>query len=560
MPNNNDPFAQYYDSEQSTKIGPDPFAEYYDGEQQEFREPERVKYTPVESGVIGAAQGATFDFGDELKAAAGAAYDVATGPKELKDLLELYRQKRDENRRQIELSQEDNPASFTGGQVAGSVATGFIPGLGVLNAAKGAGYLGKGGVLAKGALSGGIAGAGLSEQESIGGIARDVREGAGYGAAGGGLLKGAGAAVKRLDPEWIGKKGANIILNTPEDLTEKYLKLGPKRVEQAPLRHELIKPFGELKEKLKKRTIEGSKEARKQLEGIEFKGKDIGKKAGGMARPIEKEMGGKYNRSTKEWEGMRTLANPEKASAANWLREMEAEYKTAPIIKGGELKTDIQAMGKQNYKRKVGPGQFDDLDPAIKKRFQGKLNKMLKDSSPEYKKDMVKVRELTELLDRANKIGTEKGLPNVFRRTQTDEYGGGQISKEIIEKMDKELGTKFMEDVTASFTREAFDKSITNGSMNVQKFRGILEGYAPLAFLKPFAGFLGAAVDKYGRKITMNALDLTIKVQKQMKRKGVQDAQALLKPILSQAKRGNYSAMMALQILEQTHPNLKREE
>ena len=509
--------------------------------QDDYPEPARKEYTPVEAGAMGTAQGALFDFGDELYGGGKALWDIATGPDELKDLVTKYKEHRDKAREELKLAQKDQPAAYTGGQIAGSVGSAFIPGLGWMNAAKGAGYLGKGGVIAKGALGGGIAGAGISEADSVGGLMRDVREGAIYGGAAGGALHTAGKAAKLIDPKWIGKKGANVILNTPEELTEKYLKYGPDKVKKAPLRHELVEPWNNQKRLLKKRVIEGSQEAKKELEGIDFRGPDLGKKAGGMAGRIEKDVAGF------------DALEPDKVSAAKWLRDIEAEYKGHPTVPAEKLKKHIQSMGRKNYGRKVGPGQFDPVDTGIKKQFQGELNQTLKKSSPAYAEDMPEVARLTRLLDRANELGKDKSMPNVFRRTQTDDYGTGQLLKKTMEEVDDAVGTKFMDKVAMSATREAFDKSITNGSMNVQKFRGILEGYAPLAFLKPFAGFLGAAVDKYGRKITMNALDLTIKLDSVMKGPGPQAFKKALMPIKKQAERGNYASMIALQILEQTH-------
>lgn len=538
------------------------------GSQQQ--EPDRQKYTPVEAGAMGAAQGALFDFGDELYGGGKALYDIATGPEELKELVDVYRKRRDEARKELELASEDQPIAYTGGQIAGSIGTGFIPGLGMLNAAKGAGYLGKGGVLAKGALSGALGGAGVSEAETIGELGRDIREGAGYGMAAGGLLKGAGQVASAINPRTIGVKGANIVFNTPEELTENYLRLGPQRVEKAPTRQDLVEPWDELKDRLKSRVIEGSKESRDQLKDVTFKGSEVASKARNI-----------IDRLKKRSEGIDD--DPQRDAARAWLEDLESKYKpkkpkpakpsgildekgipydmdeVLPAIdktySGSKIKDSVQAIDR-NVEWPIGGGKIGKIDQSIKKEMRKEMDSMLKGASPAYGEDMEEVARLSKLLKRADEIGTKKGLPNAFRRAEVDEYGAGAGIKETIQEVDKALGSNFMEDVTAAFTREAFDKSITNGSQNVQKFRGLLEGYAPLAFLKPFAGFLGAAVDKYGRKITMGALNLTLGIEKVLKKKGIQEAKRIIEPMRQKAKEGNYSAMIALQILEQTHKDL----
>ena len=506
-------------------------------------DPKPDKYSKLGSAGMGALQG-FYGVADEAYGTGRALYDIATGPEELKDLVDTYNKRTGEARKEFKQAKKDNPYSYTGAEIGTGVASAFIPGLGFLNTAKGAKL---GTTLGKGAITGAAAGWGGSEADSAGGIVDDTITGAGWGIGGAGAFRGLGAATNLVNPSWIGKKGANIILNTPEELTETYLK-NKSGVMNAKKRHELVEPFGKLKEKLKQRTIQGSQAARKELEGIEFKGKDIGKIAGRMAGKVEREIGGKWNAYNKTFsKGMRTASNEEKATAARWLREMEAENKRTPTIKAGALKSEIQAMGAKNYGRKVGPGQFDTIDQGIKKRYQGILNKKLKDSSPAYKRDMPEVQRLTELLKKANELGTEKGLSNTFRRTQSDQWGAGQIVKAVLEGMDKTLGSNFLNDVKLSVTREAFDKSIQNGSMNVQKFRGLVE---KIPILKHFAGFIGGSVDKYGRKMTMKALDLTILLDEQIKRQGVQNVKKFLEPLAEKAAQGNYSAAMALQMLE----------
>lgn len=98
--------------------------------------PKTVPFTALESGALGAAQGASLGYADEVEATAKTAYDVATGPSKLSQFVEKYRENREPIRARYEKGRQDNPASYTTGEVTGSVASSAIPGL---NAAKGAG-------------------------------------------------------------------------------------------------------------------------------------------------------------------------------------------------------------------------------------------------------------------------------------------------------------------------------------------------------------------------------------------------------------------------------------
>jgi len=75
----------------------------------------------VGSSIVGAADAASFGFGDELTAALGS---IAPALLTDKTLEQAYEQNLERNRQQIEAMRERNPAGFLTGQVAGSLATG----------------------------------------------------------------------------------------------------------------------------------------------------------------------------------------------------------------------------------------------------------------------------------------------------------------------------------------------------------------------------------------------------------------------------------------------------
>lgn len=145
------------------------------------------KPSELESGVRGAAQGVSMGFSDELTGGAEAIYDKLSGDE--KDFVDLYRKHRDESRKNYDLAKNTNPLSYGAGEIGGAVSTAFIPGLGAFNAAKGATLATRTGLAA---AQGGLSGLGLSNEESVEGMAKDTALGAGMGAA----IPLVGAALK----------------------------------------------------------------------------------------------------------------------------------------------------------------------------------------------------------------------------------------------------------------------------------------------------------------------------------------------------------------------------
>lgn len=148
--------------------------------------------SPAESAMRGAAQGATFGLADE-----GAAGIIGTldylqqgGKLPLKDYIKI---RKDLIRKQDDKAKEDNPASYTAGDVAGSVATTAVPGLGTLNAGLGAGI---GEMAGKSAVSGLLSGYGRSSEDTLSGQAKDALKGASSSAILGAGLAGIPSAVR----------------------------------------------------------------------------------------------------------------------------------------------------------------------------------------------------------------------------------------------------------------------------------------------------------------------------------------------------------------------------
>lgn len=531
-----DPDAYLQQKSGSTGGGFDPDAYLSSKEEPKFDKPERVPYTELESAARAARSGALFDLYDEGAGAVKAGVDLVTGDTGLEGLYETYKKYRDEERMKDKLARQDNPKSYLGGQVAGGLSTAFIPGLGWLNAGKNATIAG---AAAKGALGAGLSGFGASEGETAKEILGDTTTAATLGAATGGALRGAGKLMSGMTPRNVAKKSANVMLNTPEKLTELAIKKGRPAIERAPIRADVATRYQKVLNDLKKATIEGSKEAREQLAGTEFKTGDIAKKLGGIAGKAKARMGD-------------IADDPEKLAGIKQLEGLQKMYKDAKgVVSGSRLKDTIQSLDKK-IDFEVKPGQFSSADKRMVGEARRALDMMLKGKSDAYKKDMVQVAEDTRLLDRASKLGSDKTLANVMRRVQTDEFGAGVFPKRVIESVDKRMGTNILDQAELALAREAFDKSITNGSMNVNKFSNWLQDVPVLKYAAPL---IGASVDKYGRKMTLGAIDAAHYLEKVGDRFGYDKMMEAAQPFIDLANKGNKPAALGLIMIEEKYQN-----
>lgn len=137
----------------------------------------------LEAGLIGARQGVTFGFGDEINAGVRAAADALGG----KPFGEAYDERLAHERGLLEQTREENPVSSAVGTVGGAVLPGLLTG--------GTTAATAGGAAIKGGAAGAASGAAYGLGEAEGGPG-DRLEGAAKGAALGGLFgAGAGAAI-----------------------------------------------------------------------------------------------------------------------------------------------------------------------------------------------------------------------------------------------------------------------------------------------------------------------------------------------------------------------------
>lgn len=162
--------------------------------------------TPIESGIHGLADGATFGWMDEASGvgeAAGRALGIRGIGGKFSDLefsepdldfKKNYFEGRDRKREIQKAAKAANPKAHFAGELGGGVASTLLPGFGAAKTLKGAMSLGAG--------VGGLSGAGHSEAEDAEGMIKDAALGAGIGSVGGAVGYGVGKGIE---------KGANYV-------------------------------------------------------------------------------------------------------------------------------------------------------------------------------------------------------------------------------------------------------------------------------------------------------------------------------------------------------------
>lgn len=513
----------------------------------------------AESAIKGALQGASFGYADELEGGVKAVRDVMSDKHRIADLLDRYRANRDVSRGEYEKARQDNPASYTSGEVAGTIGTAFVPGLGWANAAKGATTFAK---LLVALKAGGAAGFGTSTADvtkgDLGNALEDTAVGAGLGAGTQGLLSGAGALVKGFTPTNVAKKLSNVFLNTPEEITETYIK-NPAGVKNAPAPFELAQNYQKALERLKNETVEGSQASRAILskEGQQVGGNEL-------AELLQKRDDDIVARMEGVWD------DPEQLAAHKWLSDKAAKLRepgivaddalglspeeTQRMLSTNRVKDMIQGIDRTTqFETKAG--EFNKIDDLVKKGARSDIDSLLKERSPAYAEQMKEVAKDAGLLEEATEVAKSPGaLANAFKRIERDQTGSGYFPRDVIGRVDDRLGTDFLEQAKLSNAKDAFDKSVTNGSMNVNKFSNMLKKL-PGGIGDVAGPLLGGTVDKYGRKMTMGAVDTAVSLNKLLQSGAVQDFQAQAKPLMDAVRKGDPTAVLTFQMLSQSNPD-----
>lgn len=464
---------------------------------------EQQSVSQVESGIRGLAQGASLGFSDEITGGLEALYDIATTDKELSDIDELYKQRRDESREAYRKAQEANPKTYMAGEVGGAIGTALVPGGALLNASKGARLAT---TLGKAGLAGGISGAGLSESDNIEDLASDTLKGAAFGVGTAGLMKGGAKALQSNTTKAVGKnakkaghflskKVYGLLTALTDDQMDTIIK-NPMGVKNALSPEGLSQKAKEGVDKLQEFISQADSDAWSTLSSSKAMQK------GATPKTVIK----------RTIEGLKAQIKVKGPNQKQAIRNLDAFQETLDDFGGKtlsqrEVKDFIKALDdnidwdKQSMKAS---------NEALKKLRTG-LDQQLKNKNPLYKEAMQPVEDMVGNLQQVKTaLGLKKEVGEGLVPTDTTITKFQNLpkdrkifSQEIIEKFDEHTGGDLLNQAKLSQVANATEGGVTSGSRNV--LAGLSVDMVTTGIPGPTAA-AGYIIDRYGRKLGKEAL------------------------------------------------------
>ena len=320
----------------------------------------------LESGARGLAQGATFGFADEITGALESAITDKT-----------YEQARNESRQAYQDAQKANPWTYGAGELGGAVGTAFIPGLGVLNAAKEATLATKIGL---GAAQGGLSGLGMSDSHTVGGMAKDAVVGGALGAAAPVALAGLGKAAGYVGENFnsgISKVGS-IASGADQDALLRNI--------QRPTQMAAAEADGF-----------ANKLSQQAMDQIQAKGKQVGADVGSAKLNFLKKSGDDEfstigNSVAQKIDDFTAMNAPSQKGFSALTNDQQAELENlSKVFKGGDLTGEDLVKSREyldNIEKLAGKYDKNGTGPYVNflKSIRGELDAHLDKVSPEIDK------------------------------------------------------------------------------------------------------------------------------------------------------------------------------
>ncbi len=484
-----------------------------------------------ESGFRGAIDSLTMGFGDEVGGAMEALGSLVgirgIGSPNLKDIRletdtedeqsfkEVYEAMRDRRRSLDKSAEEQNPKSYMGGQFAGGVAS--VPMGGALlkgasaipSIAKGAGAAGKfltsGGKVAQAVKIGGVQGAGYgagaSEAEDIGGVIFDAEKGALLGAGGGAVLtKGGDIAAKGVQAlgRLIGK--VNPYKTSVEVLSNFAFDLPPKYTEEL-LRNPKVKNARTMDE-LSDIVVSTTKRIRKDLAQEDTIAWNMLSDTPVVSKAALADSVEAYKNSLNL-----TDLPGDRAAARKIDSLISTVEKWESDLSEKDLKFLVQRIDKDTDWNAKDLAMANEAMQSLRTGFDSYIK-----GNDAYKKQMVKVRDLTESFNfLQKKMGLQKEGGDFAPQTTKTKLKAmfdaqGEIKNKYIKDRLGKVNPDLVDEVRARSILDRTEGGVTQGSRNV--LAGGLVGGASTG---PVGAVLGASLgymkDKYGRKVGKELID-----------------------------------------------------
>jgi len=452
----------------------------------------------------GAAQGATFDYYDEIAAGIKSGLEsVATG----KDYDKLYRSQIQKERQELKRLEEKYPLDFISSELSGAVATGLlipIPGSSAVRGATVGAKLTRGvGRLLPEAL---LQASGESEAE-IGTkqYYADLAKGTTTGVIGGALLGGAGSTAGALLEKGKGvvsgtaKVLSNILFDLPHHYTEKLL--DPKSVQKI-LNPKSTSDIADEVADLVTKAGEHSKAL--SLKAAENLSTDKNIPLASVIEEIQ---------NLPVVTRLQTSTMPEAQKAKDALKEAITDLTTkagdSSLLSERQIKTFIQDLDDEIPWNTADWSKKDTIYSGIRSHLDHNL---LKQNNEAYRQAMDPVSKLESMRKDVSKSFSLKRYG--YKLTPSDQtyskinnfFTQAGLSKKPVTEMSLEEAKKFfpdkdiLSDIDAKMISERSMGGVTAGSRNT--LGGILAGqYLGQAPGMVALGALGYVKDKYGRRM-----------------------------------------------------------
>lgn len=513
----------------------------------------------LESGLRGAAQGATLGFSDEIAGGAGALWD-SLSPDQKKSFEDLYIQNRDESRSANKAAQEANPITYGASEIGGGVATAFVPGL---NAGKLATL---GGRVAANAGLGALAGAGMSEADNASALAKDAAIG---GALAGGLSYGLEKAAPYV------KQGANYIgqklSDGSDEIAKKIGKIGFGVDEKATANYlanradvNNASSLGDIAEAVldpndKSSTLRSMRQKSSDLSSAAWDtlSDDIGMSKQSLIDSIRKAQ-----------EGLQIKGNiigDTQQKAYSSLDNLANQFGNLDEnIDEKTLKSIIQNLDANiNWQNPDAKATNEAL-----KGVRRYIDSTLKSNNPAYKDAMTKTADVTDATKEVQKVFQNRSQPenyDKFTKQVKNLVNKDDMSaaSQAVDKIQEHTGYNLRKDITDAWTKQQFEKGATNGSRNT--LLGTVTGGAVGSLLGPAGAAIGSAaggsaghtVDKYAGPIFKKLLDGKITTQ-EFSQNLAPKLGKFAAPLQQAMQKGNNALASTIFILQQTHPEFRQ--
>lgn len=458
-----------FDWNQYKEVSPDKKDDSFDWNQYKEVSTETPEVSQLESGIRGAAQGLTFGFADEITAAAEAAFKAATSPEDKRSILDMYRQARDESRKNYEATREANPMTYTAGEIAGGIAPALATG--GAGAITSLGKVGLGQAIKQGAIAGAgygaVQGLGATEADltkgEVGQAGLDIGKGTLLGGAVGGAIPLAGAGIKAGGQKAIeltsdalsSARNTNPvidkILKIRERAAEGSLKTGQKElVEQGMELESTTQELPSILKSLQNKVYTPIKEIEERM----AQGKDVTEEILALEKRIAD---GEFA----------TVSNEAKQEIANIVAEGRKRISENRVVKTGEQQAIEKA---ETMKAKIL------RDAEEKQKLLDEQNLQGKEVEKAAQKAELKRLSRIEDIQTQNKtlgepeipvMGEVKEIPSTQRQVFTDMRTGKNVSTPIKQISPKEL-PRFTETISEpEFNRVVFRDRKTGDTIEI---------------------------------------------------------------------------------------------